>query len=170
MGTKTGMPLEIERKFLVKTDLWHPDPARGARYRQGYLSTEPARVVRVRVAGTSGFLTIKGKTVGSVRAEFEYAIPLVDAEAMLDHLCIRPLIEKVRYRELVGKYTWEIDVFEGDNAGLIVAEIELPSARAKFDRPPWAGAEVTKDPRYFNSSLAVHPFSQWNTDGDRRGA
>lgn len=164
------MPIEIERKFLVNTALWHPEPALGVRYRQGYLSTDPERVVRVRVAGTSGFLTIKGKTVGTERSEFEYAIPLADAEAMLDHLCLRPLIEKVRYRELAGGHTWEIDAFEGDNAGLIVAEIELPSTSATFDLPPWAGAEVSSDPRYFNSNLAAHPFSQWNDHGDDRGA
>lgn len=164
------MPIEIERKFLVNTALWHPEPALGMRYRQGYLSTDPERVVRVRTAGASGFLTIKGKTVGTERPEFEYPIPLADAERMLDHLCIRPLVEKVRYRELVGGRTWEIDVFEGENAGLVVAEIELPSATAGFDLPPWVGAEVSSDARYFNSNLAAHPFSQWKPHGDDRGA
>lgn len=168
MMTEYTMPIEIERKFLVDTTLWHPEPALGIRYRQGYLSTDPERVVRVRTAGAAGFLTVKGKTVGTERPEFEYAIPLADADAMLDRLCIRPLVEKVRYRELVGGRTWEIDVFEGENAGLVVAEVELPSATADVVLPSWAGAEVSNDTRYFNSNLAAHPFSRWNTNGDAR--
>lgn len=158
------MSLEIERKFLV-TDAWHSDPSRGTRYRQGYLSTDPQRVVRVRTAGTKAFLTIKGLTVGTSRSEFEYPIPFADAESMLDQLCIRPLIEKVRYRETVGDHTWEIDVFEGDNRGLAVAEVELPAANASFEMPSWAGREVSDDPRYFNSNLAQHPFTRWNDNG-----
>jgi len=158
--------LEIERKFLVNTSLWHPDPSRGIRYRQGYLSTDPARVVRVRTAGPAGFITVKGKTIDTVRSEYEYAIPLADADAMLDGLCLRPLIEKVRYREDVADLSWEVDVFEGDNAGLVVAEVELPDARAEVTLPPWAGKDVSADPRYFNSNLVRHPFTQWSTDGD----
>ena len=158
------MPLEIERKFLV-TDAWQSDPSRGTRYRQGYLSTDPQRVVRVRTAGTKAFLTIKGLTVGTSRSEFEYPIPFADAESMLDQLCIRPLIEKVRYRETVGDHTWEIDVFEGDNRGLAVAEVELPAADVSFEMPSWAGREVSDDPRYFNSNLAQHPFTRWNDNG-----
>ncbi len=162
------MPIEIERKFLVNTALWHPDPALGIRYRQGYLSTDPERVVRVRTAGPEGFLTIKGKTIGTERLEFEYEIPLEQADALLDHLCIRPLVEKVRYREQVGPRVWEIDVFSGENAGLVVAEVELPTASTEVELPPWAGREVSDDVRYFNSNLARHPFSRWNSDGDTR--
>jgi adenylate cyclase len=164
------MSLEIERKFLVRPKSWTPDETRGVRYRQGYLSTDPARVVRVRTAGSSAFITIKGPNTGIVRSEFEYAIPLADAEAMLDHLCAKPLIEKTRYRETIGGRLWEIDVFSGDNAGLMVAEVELPAADAPVVLPDWAGAEVSNDPRYFNSNLVQHPFSSWNADGDHARA
>lgn len=159
------MGREIERKFLVRPELWHPDPALGTRYRQGYLSTDPDRVVRVRTAGTRAFLTIKGLTRGVERAEFEYPIPFADAQAMLDTLCSRPLVEKTRYRQEVEGRLWEVDVFEGENAGLIVAEVELPAADAPLALPLWAGTEVSHDPRYFNSNLAVTPFSRWANAG-----
>lgn len=155
------MALEIERKFLVDPGAWHPDPARGVRFRQGYLSVEPARIVRVRRAGPKGALTVKGLTTGVERAEFEYTIPPEDADAMLDTLCLRPLLEKTRYRESFGGRTWEIDVFEGENVGLVVAEVELGSSTEKLELPPWAGKEVSADPRYFNSNLTQHPFTRW---------
>ena len=155
-----GMGEEIERKFLVSGELWR-ETAEGARYRQGFLSTEPERTVRVRVAGRRGSITVKGKNIGARRAEFEYEIPVADAERMLDTLCKRPLIEKVRYTLAIGPHTWEIDVFEGDNAGLVVAEIELRREDEPFERPEWVGDEVTDDPRYFNSNLIAHPFSEW---------
>ena len=155
------MGRECERKYLVRRDLWHPDPARGVRYRQGYLSSDPARIVRVRIAGDQGFLTIKGLTTGIERAEFEYAIPLADAAFMLDQLCTRPLVEKVRHRIDYAGRTWEVDEFEGDNAGLVVAEVELPAPDAPVQLPPWVGREVSDDPRYFNSNLAAHPFREW---------
>jgi CYTH domain-containing protein len=158
------MGRECERKYLVRRDLWHSDPARGVRYRQGYLSSDPARVVRVRTAHTQGFLTVKGLTAGIERPEFEYAIPLVDAEFMLDHLCVRPLVEKVRYRIDYRGRTWEVDEFAGANAGLVVAEVELEAPDARVERPPWVDREVSDDPRYFNSNLAAHPFREW---GDR---
>jgi len=151
---------EIERKFLVIGDSWR-DVAEGTPYRQGFLSTEPERTVRVRVAGSRGSITIKGKTVGARRAEFEYEIPVSDAQNMLDTLCKRPLIEKVRYALPIGRHIWEIDVFEGENAGLVVAEIELGSEDEAFDKPEWAGDEVTDDPRYFNSNLVGRPYSSW---------
>ena len=162
------MAVEIERKFLVDPARWHPADARGVRYRQGYLSTDPERVVRVRTDGESGYLTVKGKTVGTVRPEFEYRIPIADAEFMLDRLCVRPLVEKVRFKEVVANRVWEIDVFEGDNAGLVVGEVELPAADATVELPPWVGAEVSSDPRYFNSNLALNPFSRWGDDGSGR--
>ena len=151
---------EIERKFLVSGEAWR-ETAEGTRYRQGFLSTELERTVRVRVAGTRGSITVKGKSVGARRAEFEYEIPVADAERMLDTLCKRPLIEKVRYVLAVGAHTWEIDVFEGDNAGLVVAEIELRREDEAFERPEWVGNEVTDDPRYFNSNLVANPYRTW---------
>lgn len=151
---------EIERKFLVSGEAWR-QTAEGTRYRQGFLSTEPERTVRVRVAGPRGSITVKGKNVGARRAEFEYEIPVADAERMLDTLCKRPLIEKVRYVLAVGAHTWEIDVFEGDNAGLVVAEIELRREDEAFERPEWVGDEVTGDPRYFNSNLVANPYRAW---------
>jgi len=155
------MGTEIERKFLVDRIAWHPERANGKRYRQGYLSSEPGCTVRVRIAGQQGFLTIKGATHGIERLEFEYSVPLADAEQLLSELCHQPLIEKTRYREPWAGLIWEVDVFEGDNAGLIVAEIELPSAGTHFDRPPWLGVEVSHDPRYFNAALARNPWSRW---------
>ena len=151
---------EIERKFLVAGEQWR-EGAHGTSYRQGFLSTEPERTVRVRVAGPRGSITVKGKNVGARRAEFEYEIPVGDAERMLDTLCKRPLIEKVRYTLLAGAHTWEIDVFEGDNAGLVVAEIELGSEDEAFAKPGWVGDEVTDDPRYFNSNLVANPYRTW---------
>ena len=151
---------EIERKFLVRDDRWRMG-ATGTPYRQGFLSTEPERTVRVRVAGDRGWLTVKGVTVGARRAEYEYEIPVEDAHRMLETLCLRPLIEKVRYTLRSGRHTWEIDVFEGDNLGLVVAEVELENEDEAFERPAWLGDEVTDDPRYFNASLVAHPYKDW---------
>jgi adenylate cyclase len=155
------MAIEIERKFLVRRGLWQHGTVPGIHYRQGYLSTELGRVVRVRLAGADGFLTIKGASSGIARAEFEYPVPRADAEFMLDQLCIRPLIEKQRYRVRFGGHIWEVDEFEGENAGLIVAEIELPRPDADFAAPPWVGREVSGDPRYSNARLVTHPYRDW---------
>ncbi len=154
------MAKEIERKFLVNGDDWR-HLAMGQPYRQGYLSTVKERTVRVRVMGDRGFLTVKGISRGATRAEFEYAIPLDDANEMLDHLCERPLIEKTRYRIRVDDLTWEVDEFAGENQGLITAEIELNDEQQAFSRPDWLGREVTDDPRYFNSNLVANPFKNW---------
>lgn len=154
------MVQEIERKFLVTSDHWRQNAA-GIRVRQGFLSTKPSRTVRVRVAGDRGTLTIKGKTVGATRDEFEYDIPCEQAEQLLDTLCLRPLIEKVRYLVREGAHTWEVDVFEGENAGLVVAEIELQREDEVFERPGWLGREVTDDPRYFNANLVRNPYRTW---------
>jgi CYTH domain-containing protein len=156
------MGKEIERKFLVDPRAWSPSPADGTRCRQGYLSTDPDRVVRVRTVGEQGFLTIKGRTIGFTRSEFEYPIPGADAVAMLDHLCGGALIEKTRHQVEFAGRLWEVDVFEGDNAGLVVAEVELPDETATVILPPWVGKEVSHDPRYFNSNLVQHPYGQWN--------
>jgi adenylate cyclase len=152
---------EIERKFLVIGDAWRTGEATD--YRQGYLSTDKERTVRVRIAGSAGQLTIKGITRGSTRAEYEYTIPVTDAVAMLDSLCLRPLIEKRRYLVDYHGMTWEVDEFYGDNAGLIIAEIELTHPEQSFDKPPWIDKEVTGDPRFYNANLVASPFSRWRT-------
>lgn len=152
------MGTETERKFLVVSDGWKAG-AVGIPYRQGYLSMKPT--VRVRIAGDRGYLTIKGPPRGMSRTEFEYPIPLEDATVLLDTLCQKPLIEKTRYRVLHAGQTWEVDVFEGENQGLVVTELELKSEHTPFDLPNWVGQEVTDDPRYANASLVRHPYSEW---------
>jgi CYTH domain-containing protein len=154
------MAVEIERKFLVVGDGWR-ERATSSTFRQGYLSTNKERTVRIRVMDQVGLLTVKGITVGAERSEFEYEIPVADAKQMLEDLCERPLIEKVRHVVVVGEGTWEIDEFSGVNAGLIVAEIELDHADQPIELPPWIGTEVTDDPRYFNSNLITHPYNEW---------
>ena len=153
------MAKEIERKFLVRGADWKQG-ASVTVMRQGYLSTDPGRVVRVRVEGDQAALTIKGKSVGAVRGEWEYAIPVADAEELLG-LCQRPVIEKSRYRVEHGGMLWEIDEFRGDNAGLVVAEIELESEDQAFAKPHWVAEEVTQDARYYNSNLLRHPYKDW---------
>lgn len=152
------MGVEIERKFLVQGEGWRQGA--GQRLVQGYLNRDKARTVRVRMAGEQAFLTIKGVSRGATRAEFEYPIPVADAQALLA-LCEGPLVDKTRYRIPLGDVVWEVDVFAGENTGLVVAEVELPSEEAAFERPDWLGAEVTQDPRYFNSNLASHPYARW---------
>jgi CYTH domain-containing protein len=154
------MGTEIERKFLV-VDLSILDGLTGLTYRQGYLSTIPERTVRIRRAGEKAFLTIKGISVGAARAEFEYPLPPSDVDELLA-LCERPIIEKVRYRIAQGDLTWEVDVFGGQNAGLVVAEVEIPTVDTVVDLPDWIGAEVTDDTRYFNANLVSHPFADWS--------
>ena len=154
------MALEIERKFLVQGDAWR-DFGVPVPFRQGYLCTEPGRTVRVRVAGLHAFLTIKGASAGPSRPEFEYEIPLDDAGFLLDRLCQRPLIEKERREIVHAGMTWVVDEFFGENAGLIVAEIELDTPDQSVDMPDWAGVEVTDDARYYNARLVECPYSQW---------
>lgn len=154
------MATEIERKYLVLDETWR-SRAVGMVFRQGYLSTVKERTVRVRVVGHLGYLTVKGLTVGSVRTEFEYEVPIADAEQMLDELCEQPLIEKTRYVIEENGLTWEIDEFAGANEGLIVAEVELGDESQQVDPPDWVGEEVTNDARYFNANLIAHPFSEW---------
>lgn len=154
------MGVEIERKFLVISDEWRR-MATGVVYRQGYLCLEPGRTVRVRVAGDAAYLTIKGLSSGISRLEFEYPLPVVDAQVMLDELCEHPIIEKIRYAVEYQGFTWEVDEFFGENEGLIVAEIELAEEEQSFAKPPWIGAEVSDDHRYGNASLVRHPYSAW---------
>jgi len=154
------MAKEIERKFLVKGDAWRGQDV-GKRYRQGYLSTVKEHTVRVRTVGDKGFLTVKGINTGATRAEFEYEIPVVDANEMLDNLCERPLIEKTRYRIRLGGLLWEVDEFEGENRGLVTAEVELKDESQSVPLPGWIDREVTGEPRYFNANLVARPFSRW---------
>jgi adenylate cyclase len=154
------MGVEIERKFLPCSDGWRT-LGQPVLLRQGYLSSDPARVVRVRIEGDLGWLTIKGPSVGASRGEWEYPIPVQDASELLDGLCQQPIIEKYRRRIAWGGMVWEVDEFLGANAGLVVAEIELRSEDQAFAKPDWAGIEVTGDARYYNSSLIAHPFSSW---------
>lgn len=153
------MPKEIERKFLVKDDSWR-QLAKGSLYRQGYISSEGA-TVRIRIVGNQGYLTIKGPTINYSRAEFEYQIPLADAQEMLDTLCVRPLIEKTRYKINLGGLVWEVDDFAGANQGLILAEVELTDEAQQIELPQWIGEEVSGDLKYYNSYLVKHPFSEW---------
>lgn len=162
------MATEIERKFLVRVGLWQPPPV-GEQMRQGYLCATPDRGVRVRIADDKAFLTIKANRNERSRFEFEYPIPLADAAEMLDQLCERPLIEKVRYAQMVGRHEWTVDVFSGDNDGLIVAEVELEREDEVVDPPPWAGLEVTRLPRYLNANLIRYPYRLW-TPEERQGA
>jgi adenylate cyclase len=161
------MASEIERKFLVRRESWVAPTEGGLLFRQGYLSVDPARTVRVRIAGRNAFLTIKGLTRGIERLEFEYGISVNDAEQMLDLLCLHPLIEKVRYRVQFGSLSWEVDEFRGENEGLILAEVELPRSDLRITLPPWIGLEVSDDPRYFNSNLSRNPFRKWSDDVSR---
>jgi adenylate cyclase len=150
---------EIERKFLVRSDAWRAGASAGTEFVQGYLLADETRTVRVRLAGARGFLTIKGPTVGATRDEFEYEIPASDARAILA-MCDLTLAKK-RYVVRHEGHTWEVDVFAGDNAGLVVAEIELTSESEPFARPAWLGEEVTYDSRYANASLVRAPFKSW---------
>jgi len=154
------MGIEIERKFLLSADTWK-ELAQGTYYRQGYLNSQKERTVRVRTIGDTGFLTIKGISVGATRMEYEYEIPVEDARVLLSELCEKPLIEKKRYKIEFAGFIWEVDEFFGENEGLIVAEIELESEDQQFEKPEWVGKEVSDDPRYFNSSLIKNPFSSW---------
>ncbi len=155
------MAIEIERKFLIKHDSWHQHADAGVSMRQGYLAGSDKSSVRVRTEDQQANINIKGATLGIRRQEFEYPIPLAEAEELLETLCNRPLIEKVRYHVVHAGHQWEVDVFSGDNAGLIVAEIELSDEAESFEVPDWAGDEVSDDPRYYNVSLVKFPYKDW---------
>ncbi len=160
------MAIEIERKFLLLNDSWRDTADAGTRLLQGYMSrvtgnTAVRSSIRIRTDAERGYLNIKSASLGIRRQEYEYPVPLADAEAMLADLCVGAVIEKTRYHVSVGAHLWEIDVFAGDNAGLIVAEIELSDENEVFQRPDWLGDEVSADPRYYNSCLADLPFSRW---------
>lgn len=155
------MGVEVERKFLVAGESWRDDVTSATHIVQGYIAQTGTATVRVRVKGDRGFLTIKGASVGIARSEFEYEVPVGDALAMLDELAQGPVIDKVRHLVPVGAHVWEVDVFAGDNAPLVMAEVELADADEAFVRPGWAGADVSADQRYFNVNLARSPYATW---------
>jgi adenylate cyclase len=159
------MGVEIERKFLLRHDGWKRNIVKSVRLCQGYLKTgkDSACSVRVRVDGDEARLNIKSATLGTTRTEFDFAIPAADGQALLDQLCARPFVEKTRHYVEHAGHWWEIDIFEGENAGLEMAEIELKSADERFEKPDWLGEEVSHDPRYYNSNLVRHPYSKWRS-------
>ena len=152
------MATEIERKYLVVSDEWRQHES--VYYCQGYLNRDKNRTVRIRIAGDEAMLTVKGPTEGATRAEFEYAVPMDDAKSMM-LLCDGIVIEKNRRKIDFDGLVWEVDEFLGENAGLVVAEVELESESQTFETPDWVGQEVTDDPRYFNSRLSSMPFTKW---------
>lgn len=155
------MAKEIERKFLIKQAELGPLEG-GAAIKQGYISTKDNTAVRIRVSGNKAYLTLKGENKGVTRTEFEYEIPVVDAEQIITELCTGPVVEKTRYLVVHFDHTWEVDVFHGDNDGLVVAEIELGCEDEHFELPNWVSTEVSGDARYYNSSLLGHPFKNWS--------
>lgn len=155
------MGLEIEKKFLLKNDSWKTQITTGNYYRQAYLSSQPDRVVRVRTVEDKAYLTIKGKSVGAVRSEYEYEIPYEEAVEILTRICEKPIIEKIRYKVMYKNLLWEIDEFEAENKGLVVAEVELEEENQHIELPPWVGEEVTMQEKYYNASLIKNPFSGW---------
>lgn len=158
------MATEIERKFLLKSDSWRSQVSKTILIRQGYFSTgvDGAASIRIRIESGTANLNIKSATLGITRQEFQYAIPLEDAQELLQTLCCSPLVEKNRHFIQQGKHLWEIDEFLGENSGLIVAEIELNDPDEQFEVPDWVGQEVSDDSRYYNASLVKHPFKEWD--------
>lgn len=156
-----NMATEIERKFTIKNDHWRTEVNKSQRYVQGYLAGNERASIRVRIAGDKANINIKSATLGIFRQEYEYAIPLDDAQTMLDDLCEKPVIDKVRHFVSFAGKTWEIDEFSGENQGLIVAEIELNEIDESFELPAWAGEDVSHDKRYYNVSLVKHPYKNW---------
>lgn len=154
------MAQEIERKFLVNLNKLQL-PEQGLMICQGYIPTADKTAVRIRIMGEKAFLTLKGENRGAVRTEFEYEIPTTDAQQMLKELCKGPVVDKIRYLITHQKHLWELDIFSGDNLGLVVAEVELDSEDEELNLPEWITEEVTSDPRYFNSNLLSHPFKNW---------
>lgn len=159
------MGIEIEHKFLVVSEAWRADVTHAYDIRQAYLAIGPPASVRIRVRSGVGCLNIKRSTLDTARAEFEYVIPADEAEEMMASLRIGAIVAKTRYEVPWAGRTWEVDVFEGENKGLVIAEIELDAPDDAFERPPWTGADVSSDYRYFNSYLACEPFANWPAEG-----
>lgn len=155
------MATEIEHKFLLKNNNWQQLVHKSTEYKQGYLVSDNTRSIRVRISNNKAWLNIKSATIGVQRQEYEYEIPLNEGREILKNLCEKPLIEKIRHFVKYHQHTWEIDVFSGENTGLIVAEIELSSVEESFSIPDWVGNEVTNDLRYYNNNLSKTPYSKW---------
>lgn len=155
------MALEIEHKFLLKNNDWQKDIKRSTTYKQGYLISDHTRSVRIRTTNNKAWLNIKSATIGTHRQEYEYEIPFIEGDEILNTLCEKPLIEKIRHLVPHKQHTWEIDVFSGDNEGLIVAEIELTQIGEHFSKPAWIDKEVTDDLRYYNNQLCKNPYKNW---------
>lgn len=155
------MGIEIERKFLLASDAWRDEASDSRHLVQGYLMRGTDTAIRVRIQGQTAMLNVKHTNDGINRLEYEYEIPLGDARELLERVALRPLIDKTRHHVHKDGHLWEIDEFHGENAGLVVAEIELAHADEAFTRPSWLGEEVSEDVRYYNSSLSKHPYSQW---------
>jgi adenylate cyclase len=155
------MGLEIERKFLVVNDDWRSCVESETGLKQGYLTAQKALTIRVRIDGDRAQLNIKGGTAGIKRSEYEYEIPRQDGEEIIASLVSGSVIDKTRYRVRCGDHLWDLDVFHGDNEGLVVAEIELEREDEPFELPGWAGEEVSEDPRYYNANLIKHPYRDW---------
>jgi len=155
------MPLEIEKKYLLKNDQWRTEVISSTVFKQGYFGGGGKASLRVRIEGDKANLNIKGATIGIVRQEYEYSIPLSEAQELLDNLCEQPLIEKTRHIVKTNTHKWEIDEFTGDNAGLIVAEVELQSEQEVIQLPDWVGQEVSADEKYYNVALRTNPFKNW---------
>jgi adenylate cyclase len=158
------MAIEIEHKFLLASNGWREFISHSVIYKQGYLSSQATSSIRVRISDKQAWLNIKSATIGTQRSEYEYEIPLADAHEILENLCLKPVIEKTRHFVKHENHLWEIDEFDGENAGLIVAEIELNALNEAFEKPDWIGAEVTQDVRYYNNNLAKNPYSAWRDD------
>jgi CYTH domain-containing protein len=152
--------IEIERKFLVKSDEWK---SLGKRifYQQGYLLIDKNRTIRIRVIEEKGFVTIKGSVSGISRSEYEYQIPVEEAKVILETLCVKPIISKYRTKIKLNNLVWEVDEFIDENEGLVLAEVELENENQKIDIPSWIGDEVTGDIKYYNSMLIKNPFTKW---------
>jgi len=155
------MATEIERKFLLLNQDWQEYTRSELHIVQGYLATNEFSSTRIRIQNDKANINIKSATLGITRTEFEYSIPVGDARLMLEDLCIKPVIEKTRFTVEHMGHTWEIDVFSGDNEGLIVAEIELSSPDEAFEKPSWIGEEVSNDARYYNACLVNNPYKNW---------
>jgi len=157
------MAVEIERKFLLINDQWKNEISHSECYKQGYMTLDGEKnSVRVRTTNDKAWVNFKSATLGMRRLEFEYPVPIIDAQEMLENLCYKPVLVKERHFVVYDSHTWEIDVFAGENAGLVVAEIELSSESEEFERPDWLGEEVTDDKRYYNVCLIRHPFKDWD--------
>ena len=163
------MAIEIEKKFLLLSDDWKKAVTDSRIIQQGYFGPAGKASIRVRISGDEANINIKSATLDIVRKEFEIPVPLEDAREMITNLCQQPVIKKTRYYVPVGVHVWEVDVFEGDNEGLVVAEIELSSVDEEFDKPEWLGEEVSNDKRYYNVCLVENPFKNWRTQNIGNG-